>query len=121
MARSCFSRARRVRALGDEDEIIIRQIASAFAEGIPLPTVVDGISRRAYHTAAGLFRRGNIEAARALFERIPRGSPMAGHHAVPVRNVRYLKNASTATITPMPMREKRAAEAASLRMARAHT
>jgi hypothetical protein len=51
--------------------------AMALNAGDPaLPMVIDGISRRAYQSAAILFRKGNIDSARALFERIPQGSPV---------------------------------------------
>jgi spermidine synthase len=69
-----------VRAAGREGATVALQRlegAMALNAGDPaLPMVIDGISRRAYQSAAILFRKGNIDSARALFERIPQGSPV---------------------------------------------
>jgi spermidine synthase len=69
-----------VRAAGREGAAAALQRlegAMALNSGDPaLPMVVDGISRRVYQYAAGQFRKGNVDAARTLFERIPKGSPV---------------------------------------------
>ncbi|MBI3857963.1 MAG: hypothetical protein HY293_19970 [Planctomycetes bacterium] len=51
--------------------------ALVFDAGDPaLAVVLDSLSRRAFLHAAGLARRGELEAARDLFRRIPRESPI---------------------------------------------
>jgi len=69
-----------VRAAGREGALSALQRlegAMALNSGDPaMPMVVDGITRRVYQSAAGQFRRGNVEVARTLFERIPKESPV---------------------------------------------
>jgi spermidine synthase len=69
-----------VRAAGREGALpAIQRLEGAMAlnSGDPaLPMVVDGITRRAYHYAANLFRKGDVDGARAIFDRIPKGSPV---------------------------------------------
>lgn len=69
-----------VRAAGKEGALsAIQRLEGAMAlnSGDPaLPMVIDGITRRAYHYAAGLFRKGDLDGARAMFDRIPKGSPV---------------------------------------------
>jgi spermidine synthase len=49
--------------------------AMALNAGDPaLPTVLDSLTRRAFLHAAGLFRKGDVAGAKALFERIPKQS-----------------------------------------------
>jgi spermidine synthase len=69
-----------VKAVGREGAVRAIELlegSMALNSGDPaLPFVLDGITRRAYHHAANLYRRGNLEGARALFDRIPKESPV---------------------------------------------